>query len=169
MLQDTNKKFSAAIGEPWDFKSADGENILKDTINKVLTVNGDTILFAHTSDFFYEGIKITDVCNGDGGMKDHHEKLFALRNKHYRFTNKEELLSEVDKLVKVRSFESKNGNFKLGFDFYINCNDKYFVLCPELNQGYYAKLNFLNRSLGFLFYQEPWENKKFGYWERVTR
>ena len=62
MLQNTNKKFSAAIGEPWDFKSADGENILKGTINKVLTVNGDTILFAHTSDFFYEGIKITDVC-----------------------------------------------------------------------------------------------------------
>ena len=62
MLQDTNKKFSAAIGEPWDFKSADGENILKGTINKVLTVNGNTILFARTSDFFYEGIKINNVC-----------------------------------------------------------------------------------------------------------
>ena len=134
-----------------------------DFVDSNMPLNSKSYLHLET---WQDADSFVDVCNGDGGMKDHHEKLFALRNKHYRFTNKEELLSEVDKLVKVRSFESKNGNFKLGFDFYINCNDKYFVLCPELNQGYYAKLNFLNRSLGFLFYQEPWENKKFGYWEK---
>ena len=113
-----------------------------------------------------DGDGFLDICADDGGIKPEQSILFSKRNKHYVFSNKTDLLNFAEQLIEMKSFSSKNEVFKLGFELNINCKADYFVICPELNKGYYAKLNVLNRFIGFFNHKEPWENEKFGYWQR---
>lgn len=113
-----------------------------------------------------DGDSFLDVCEDDGGLKSEQSLLFAEKNKNHIFRTKVDLLEEIKKYIKNKSFSSRNGAFKLGYEICITCKNDYFVLCPELNKGYYTKLNIFNRLFGFFFYKEPWENEKFGYWER---
>ena len=113
-----------------------------------------------------DGDGFLDICAGDGGIKPEQSMIFNERNKHYVFSYKSDLLNFTEKLIAVKSFSSANEIFKLGFEIFINCNADYFVLCPELNKGYYAKLNVFNRFIGFFNHEEPWQNEKFSYWQR---
>ena len=145
------------------------ENVTNDSFVKSLELN----LKENSKYFFYlqswqDGDAFLDVCDVDGGIKTEQVLLFAEKNKKYIFKKKSELLEITAKFIKNKSFASKNEVFKLGYDMYIICKKDYFVLCPELNKGYHANLNIFNRLIGFFAYKEPWENEKFGYWEKQT-
>lgn len=113
-----------------------------------------------------DGDSFLDVCEEDGGLKSEQLLLYAKKNQIHIFKTKVDLLEETKKYIENKSFSSKNEAFKLGYEICITCKNDYFVLCPELNKGYYAKLNIFNRLFGFFIYSEPWQNEKFGYWER---
>lgn len=113
-----------------------------------------------------DGDSFLDTCDDDGGIKSEQLMLFTEKNQNHIFKTKNDLFAETKKFIEYKSFSSKNGCFKLGYEICITCKDDYFVLCPELNKGYYAKLNIFNRLIGFFFYKEPWENEKFFYWEK---
>lgn len=114
-----------------------------------------------------DGDGFADVCNDDGGIKAEQFSLFSERNRDYVFADKADLLDFAERLIKMKSFSSENEIFRLGFEICIQCNSDYFVICPALNKGYYAKLNLFNRLIGFSDYREPWENEKFGYWQAL--
>lgn len=113
-----------------------------------------------------DGDNFLDTCMDDGGIKSKQLLLFNERNQTHIIYSKTDLLELTEKYIKNKSFVSKNEVYKLGYEIYIICKNDYFVLCPELNKGYYKKLNFINRFIGFFDYKEPWQNEKFGYWEK---
>lgn len=113
-----------------------------------------------------DGDSFIDICKNDGGLKTDQILLYSEKNKRYTIKTKTELLEKTRLLMENKSFASKNEVYKLGYDIYIIYKNNYFVLCPELNKGYYAKLNSFNRVFGFINYKEPWDEEKFGYWEK---
>ena len=113
-----------------------------------------------------DGNSFLDICDDDGGLKSEHYILFNERNKKHIFIAKTDLLKLINEYIKIKSFASKNEVYKLGYEIIISCKNDYFVLCPGLNKGYYTKLSLTNRFIGFFNYKEPWEEEKFGYWEK---
>lgn len=116
-----------------------------------------------------DGDSFIEVCKKDGGLKVEQILLYSERNKRYTIKTKAKLLEKTRLFIKNKSFASKNEVYKLGYDIYIVFKNNYFVLCPEFNKGYYAKLNIFNRFFGFINYKEPWEDEKFGYWEKQKK
>lgn len=113
-----------------------------------------------------DGDSFLDICDNDGGIKPEQLALFNDRNRNHVILTKCDLLKLATEYIKNRSFASKNEVYKLGYEILVSCKNDYFVLCPELNIGYYGRLNFINRFIGFFNYKEPWQSKKFGYWEK---
>lgn len=116
-----------------------------------------------------DGDSFLDVCDNDEGIKSEQLLLFKEKNKNYIFKLKKELFEFTKRYIENKSFTSKNEVYKLGYEIYIICKNEYFVFCPELNKGYYTKLNFINRLIGFFYYSEPWQNEKFNYWEKQKK
>jgi hypothetical protein len=55
------RRFTAAIGEPWDFSSEAGENLILGIIVRVKRCEDGDVAFAECSPFEYNGIKINHV------------------------------------------------------------------------------------------------------------
>lgn len=113
-----------------------------------------------------DGDGFLDVCEDDGGIKPEQIKMFNEKDQTRIVHAKSELLELTERYIRNKSFASKNEVYKLGYEINIVCQNDCFVLCPELNRGYYIKLNLFNRFIGFFNYKEPWHNEKFGYWEK---
>lgn len=112
-----------------------------------------------------DGDGFLDICDHNSGISDLQLTLFMQRNLISKMNDAAKLLDLIKKYVKVKAFSSKNNKFRLGFNIYIHISDFYFVLCPELNIGYMAKLNLLDKIIPYS--KEPWDNKVFGYWEEM--
>lgn len=112
-----------------------------------------------------DGDGFLDKAKEDSGIKNEQKQKFYQKDKHYLIKTKQNLIHYIYDFLRLKCFESINGVYKLGFEIYFICKEKYYVFCPLLGKGYYGKLNLFNRIIGFLAYKEPWENEKFGYWE----
>jgi hypothetical protein len=55
------RRFTAIIGEPWDFYSTEGKGILKGIIIKAEESNGKRVLYAECSPFKYKTREISSV------------------------------------------------------------------------------------------------------------
>lgn len=112
-----------------------------------------------------DGEGFLDLCKDDGGLKQGQIEFYKQKNSVISSQNTDKILELSSKLIELKAFSSRKGKYVLGFDLFIISKKKYFALSPVLNQGYYAELNLFNRIFGFAFYKEPWESKKFCYWE----
>lgn len=115
------------------------------------------------------GDSFLELCEDDGGIKVEQKALFAERNKNHILQTKADLMEETKRFIKNKSFASKNESYELGYEICITQKNDYYVFCPELNKGYYAKLSVFNRLFGFILCQEPWHNDKFGYWQKQKK
>ena len=131
-------------------------------VKKNLPAGGKIFLYIKT---WQDGEEFLDLCKDDGGLKTEQLEFYKQKDSLTSSKTVDKILGQTKNLIELKAFSSKNGKYVLGFDLFIIAKNKYFVISPVLNQGYYAKLNLFNRIFGFVFYKEPWESKKFGYWE----
>ena len=136
------------------------------SIIKFIEINYDEKLASSLNIISWQdGDGFLDICNEDFGIDRKQMSLFKEKNKHKKFQTKSDLLKMLNEYIQIKSFSSKKGKYKLGFNIYIWIKDFCLVLSPELNCGYLAKLNFFDKYVGFSILREPWDNKIFNYWE----
>lgn len=122
----------------------------------------DIVLYIQT---WQDGDGFIDKTKDDFGITDEQKNSFYKKNLHYIIKERQDLIDSIMNFLELKCFKSINGVYKLGFEIYVVCKEKYYVFCPLLEKGYYGKLNLFNRIIGFISNKEPWENEKFGYWE----
>lgn len=113
-----------------------------------------------------DGDGFIDLTNEDGGISSSQKQHFKLKDKCFKMQNKQKLFKILAEYIEIKCFSSKNKLYKLGFDIIITFSKYLIVFCPEFNEGYIAKLNIIERNFFILSKTEPWNKKKFYYWEK---
>lgn len=126
-------------------------------------IPSDTVWFNLIS--WEDGDGFFDICEEDGGIDSRQRHYFNLKDKSIK-TNIARLKKLLEVYVNLKSFSSKNGMYKLGYDIYISFGKYLIAFCPELDTGYLAELNFIERFVGCIKQKEPWDSQKFKYWEK---
>ncbi len=124
----------------------------------------DSNVFTLTVISWEDGDGFIDLTEEDGGMNSLEKVYFKLKDKCFKIKDRQKLFKALRKYIKIKCFSSKNGIYRLGFDIIITFSKYRIVYCPEVDEGYVAKLNVIERRFIMLSLSEPWDYKKFGYW-----
>lgn len=114
-----------------------------------------------------DGDGFFDLCDEDGGIDLKQRHYYNLKDKCFKLKNKLKAKKIFNVYNNMKSFSSKNKMYRMGYDIYISFGKYMIAFCPEFNTGYLAERNFLEMLFGCVRQNEPWNSKKFNYWERM--
>ena len=101
-----NSKISISVGEPWDFVSDAGKNILKGSVSLVSDENGIEWLRCDVSAFDYENYRITSVIAvnryADQSFKSLLKGEKIISNFLYEPTGKESDSNQISEVLKKK-------------------------------------------------------------------